>query len=153
MSALVPTFHETIVLPRSGQAIRERLAAITSNTVAPNPGEQPWFTGWVLEDRMRLSLRARRPGPYAPMAKGTLEETSSGCILFLRFSLFPNMEWMLRFWYAVLLVGSLTFSYLTRQPLAITGGLLPAVLIYFIVRSNFYLHLRPLRETIHRALA
>ena len=153
MSALVPSFRETIVLPRSGKEIRERLAAVTSNTVIQEPRNQPWFTGWVLEDRMRLALRGKRPGPYAPIAKGHLEETSSGCILFLRFSLLPHMEWLLRFWYAVLLVGGLGSTYLTRHPLAAVAGGLSAVLIYFIVRSNFYLHLRPLREAIHRAIA
>ena len=151
MSALVPTFHETIVLARSIKDIRERLAAITSNDI--HPPDSPWFTGWVLEDRMRLVLRASRPGPYAPVVKGQLEETSTGCILFLRFSLMPNMEWMLRFWYAVLLVGSLSFTYLTKQPLGVVAGLLTAVLIWFVVRSNFYLHLRPLRDAIHRAIA
>jgi hypothetical protein len=153
VSALVPSFRETIVLPRSGKEIRERLAAVTSNTVIQEPGDQPWFTGWVLEDRMRLALRANRPGPYAPVAQGKLEETSGGCILFMRFSLLPNMEWMLRFWYAVLLVGGLSFTYVTRQPMAAIAGLMIAVFIYLVVRSNFYLHLKPLRDAIRRAIA
>lgn len=152
MSVLVPTFHETIVLARSGKDIRGRLAAITSNDM-PTPDSSFWFTGWVLKDRVRLILRVTRPGPYAPVVKGQIEETSTGCILFLRFSLMPNMEWMLRFWYGVLLVGSLSFTYLTRQPLGVVAGLLTAVLIWFVVRSNFYLHLRPLRDAIHRAIA
>lgn len=154
MISLLPSFRETLVLRWNARDTYERLAASTSNKPFLQGDEQELlFSGWVLPERMRISLRSRRPTHYAPLVIGRLEGTSSGCLLLLKYTLFPTTRVLVQLWSVFIVLSAAIASYQLQNPYYLSGGALLLAAIYFIVWSNFQLQLRPLREAIHRVVA
>lgn len=153
MITLLPTFQETIVLSRTAEEIYGRLFASTSQKPFLQPDEHELlFSGWATPERFRLSLRSRRPSHFLPLVSGTLESTSFGCILFLRFSLFPATRMLLQLWSVLIIIGTLMIAYPYESYTSIPVGLLVLASIHLIAWSNFRIHLRPTREAIQRAV-
>ncbi|HNO32453.1 MAG TPA: hypothetical protein PKI78_11750 [Anaerolineales bacterium] len=154
MISLLPTFRETMVLPWSADDIHARLAASTSNKPFLQPDEHELlFTGWVMPRRMRISLRVRRGNYYLPLVIGQLEETSTGCILLLRYTLFPVTRLLLQLWTVLLVLGALMVSYQYSNLLFLPGGGMLIGIIYFITWSNFRLQLNMTHEAILRVVS
>lgn len=111
------------------------------------------FTGWVLDDRFRISLRTRRANHYLPLVIGRAETTSTGSILLLRYTLFPTIQLLLKLWTVLIALGVAisTFQHKTIYALWIASGML--FLMYFIVWSNFRMHLASTKETIRRIVS
>lgn len=154
MISILPTFSETLVLPRTGADIYQRLSVSTSNKPFLQPDEEELlFTGWVQPDRMRISLRGRRPSHFLPLVTGRMDLTRSGCILVLRYTLFPTTRLLLQLWSILIILGSLMTAYTYRSAVFTLAGLLLLIIIYLIAWSNFNLQLHATREAIHRVVA
>jgi hypothetical protein len=152
--SLLPSFEETLVLPRSREDTYKRLFVSTSQKPFRQPDEHELlFSGWVLPDRMRISLRSMRPAHFQPLVEGTLEASSSGCIMLLRYALFPSTRLLIQFWSLLIVLGSVITSYTIRSYTVSLVGLGLLIMIYLIAWSNFQLHLRTTRDAIHRVVA
>lgn len=110
------------------------------------------FNGWVKEERFRISLRVHRANNYLPLIAGEIESTSGGSILFVDYRLFPTTRMMLLLWTMLLILGSLIFSYQTKNVVILAGGTAAIVLIHAIVWSNFKLQLDITRKALHDLL-
>lgn len=153
MISLLPAHHETIVLPHPAESMNDIIAAATSNKPFRQSDESKlFFNGWVQENRFRLSLRGQRANHYLPLVIGHIESTSSGCILFIDYKLFPTTRLLLTLWTVLLTLGSIMASYQLKNMLYLGGGGAGILLLYAIAWSNFRLQLKPTREAFHRLL-
>lgn len=154
MIRVLPSFHETLVLPRKGPDTVSRLSVSTSNKPFLQPDEAHLvFTGWVTPDRFRISLRSRRHNHFLPLVVGAIDGTTTGCLVSLTYRLFPLTRYLLVGWTCLLLVGAAVTAYpLENYPAAVSlTGLL--VLMHVIAWSNFAIQLRLTREAIRRIVA
>lgn len=153
MITLLPSHHETIVLPQTAEAVFNKMHGATSNKPFMQPDERSLkFNGWVKEERFRISLRVHRANNYLPLVAGEIESTSGGSILFVDYRLFPTTRMMLLLWTLLLILGSLISSYQTKNVLYLAGGAAAIVLIHAIVWSNFKLQLDITRKALHDLL-
>lgn len=154
MISLLPTYRETLVLPRKAKDIEERLSASTSNKPFPQPDEaELLFSGWVKPDRFRIALRLRRPNHFIPLVIGTIDSTSSGCLVSLSYHLFPLTRVLLYGWTGFLLLGGAISLALFRNYPIVLGWAAVLALLHLITRSNFKLQLRLTRDALHRVVA
>lgn len=154
MITLLPSYRETLVLARSGEDTYRRLLVSTSQKPFIQPDESELlFTGWVRPDRLRVSLRNRRPSHFLPLVIGKLEVSSSGCILLLHYRLFPTVGLLIQLWSILIVIGTLMTGYSYRTYTPALFGVLLLLIMYLIAWSNFFLHLRPTREAIRRVVA
>jgi hypothetical protein len=149
--SLLPSHHETIVLPYSAETVFRKMYWATSDKPFLQPDEQNLkFNGWVKEHRFRISQRVHRANNYLPLVIGEIESTSSGCILFIDYKLFPTTRMLLVLWTILLVLGSLIFSYQTQNIAYLAGGFAAIALIHFVVWSNFNLQLDITRKALHQ---
>ncbi len=154
MISLLPSYRETLVSSRSTKDVLQRLSVSTSAKTFLQPDEpELLFTGWVLDDRFRISLRTRRANHYLPLVIGQAETTSTGSILLLRYTLFPTIQLLLKLWTVLIALGAAILTYQHKGIYAfwMASGFL--FLVYFIVWSNFRMHLATTKETIRRIVA
>jgi hypothetical protein len=148
---LLPTHHETLVLPIGVEEVIMRLSETTSNQVEPE--RKIYFNGWVKEDRFRISIRQRRPSNYIPIVKGDIEYTSRGSIIFMTYRLLPAVRLFLIFWTLLILSGSIFIGFQYANIVYPLSGLAILALIHLIVWSNFKLQLKLTRELILETLS
>jgi hypothetical protein len=142
-----------VVLPKPASEVYQILARATSHLPFVQLDEPKLhFNGWVKEARFRISLRQQRANHYLPLVVGQLEATSTGCILFLDYKLFPMTRLLLTLWTILLVLGSLTIWYQTKNIFVLPSGLVILLLIHFIVRANFSLQLKLTHTTLHNLL-
>lgn len=154
MISLLPSYHETIVIPRSQEEVYELISAASTNKPFLQLDESRlFFNGWVRRNRFRLSLRTQRLTHYSPLMIGKIETTSNGCILFLEYKLFPNIRAIVTLSAILVISVMLFFYYQTRQLAFPLGGLFLLGAVFFIIRSNFMLQLRPLRDAMYVLLS
>ncbi len=151
MISLLPSYRETLVSNRSTKDILQRLAVSTSDKPFLQPDEPELiFTGWVLDDRFRISMRTRRANHYLPLVIGQAEITSTGSILLLHYTLFPTIQLLLKLWTALIILGAGIGSYEMKSLHALWIAACLLFLMYFIVWSNFRMHLATTKEAIRR---
>lgn len=156
MISVLPQSSETLVVAMDGTEVRNRLLkatapkAATRSEIIRNPATV--FTGYVMEDRFRLSLKITRPNSFLPLIVGTIDPTSTGCLLFLNYKLFPSTRMYLTFWvlFSVLFGIFLTYHYKN-----IFTGLLFVFItaaILFISWANFKIQLKFTRQALQKVL-
>jgi len=151
--SLLPHHHETVVLPKPAHEVYQILAAATSHLAFFQSDEKKLhFNGWIKETRFRISLRQQRANHYIPLIIGQIEATSTGCLLFLDYKLFPMTRLLLTLWTILLVLGSLTVWYQAKNIFILPSGLAILLLIHFIVRANFSLQLKLAQKTLHNLL-
>ena len=101
-----PTEQETLVLPELAREVAHRLREATQPSVAQErlstPNQNAFlFNGQVKKRSFRLSQKITRPNNFLPFITGTIEPTSQGCLLFVRYRLFTMTIAFLVFWLVV----------------------------------------------------
>ena len=143
-----------MVIPKPAAEVFQILTEATSHKLFVQHDEQKlFFNGWVRETRFRISLRQRRANHYLPLVIGQIETTSTGCLLFLDYKLFPMTRLLMTLWTIFLILGSLVVWFQAKNIFVLPSGLAIIVLIHAIVRSNFSLQLKPTQEAMHNLLA
>lgn len=100
-----PTEQETLVLPIPARVVARRLREVTR---LREDQEDPsstrlLFNGAVDQHSFRLSQKITRPNNFLPFITGTIEPTSQGCLLLVRYRLFTMTIIFLLFWLMVTL--------------------------------------------------
>jgi len=149
---LLPSHDETLVLPFSAEEVFNRFSRVTSNDIASVRDKTILFSGWVKEDRFRISLKINRPNNYIPLAKGKIESTSSGCIIFIDYQLFPTTKLFVTFWLLLTCLFAIAIGFQYSSYWYFLGGLAIAISIYLITRSNFQIQLKITRQALLRVL-
>lgn len=100
------------------------------------------FVGSVQPGKFSISLKVSRPNSFLPLIKGTIEPTQSGCLLFMKASLFPSTRTYLIFWLLFILVAGVIVSGQYESPLVLAAPLLLDLAILWISWANFKMQLR-----------
>ena len=111
-----------------------------------------WFNGMIGQDRFRISKAVRRGDSFLPLMKGEVESTPRGCIIFVRYSLFPTTVLFLSFW-SVVLLSFAAYYFVGLQNISygsICVGL--AVLNYILGILFFQRQVKASRELFHELI-
>jgi hypothetical protein len=151
---LFPYRQETLVSPLSHQALLSQLSQVTRTQVAsqqgkgeqlPSPkGKQTLFNGNIAAADFRLSQVLSKGNTFLPLLIGRVEATPRGCLLFIRYRLFPTAVFFLVFWTIVLLSFSVFYFFVEQQYLY--GGLCLALALGNYAAAVFFFH-RQLRRS------
>ena len=149
---MFPQVTETWVSAQGRDEMVMALKRVTVSVDATVVVEKKYFTGWIENDRFRLSLYTHRPTPFIPIMHGMVESTSGGCVLFVRYSMVPATRIFLLFWTLfILAAGAIMYwQHVARAYLVWIFIILG--FIHLIAFANFFLHVKHCRETLRKVL-
>ncbi|MTI31854.1 hypothetical protein [Xanthovirga aplysinae] len=153
--SFLPVWWETIVLPQQADEIKYRIWRVTKSVRPelkwPNVQEKSFlFNGWIEDKHFRISRILTYPNNYIPLIIGEIEETSTGCIVFLKYKLFFFTRFFLIFWTIVTLLLSLFFLLFIRNNLYAFLSILTGGFNYLIVIINFNIQIDKSRKVLHK---
>jgi multidrug transporter EmrE-like cation transporter len=150
--SLLPSQSETLVLPLSAKAVFAKFSSATRNDLAALQDKSIVFSGWVKQDRFRVSVKINRPNNFLALIKGRIESTSSGSLVFLEYQLFPTTRLLVTFWLLFTLLFTAIVSFQFSSSYYLFSGLAVALGIYLITWSNFKIQRNIAREILLRIL-
>lgn len=154
---LLPLKNETLVLPIAAEDVEKKLW----NTVFPVKAGEPMpdkmdelflFNGWVKSRKFKISRRLKSPENFLPLMKGTIEETSLGSLLFIRYSLFFSSNVFLIFWSVITLFLTFFFIYFYGILLYAIIAFVLGVGNYVVALANFNIQVKKSRELLENVL-
>ena len=103
---LWPTESETLVLPAPADRVLRLLRnaiqpPASQNRLAVASREGYLFNGKIDGESFCLSQKITRPNNFLPLIVGTIDPTSQGCLVFVRYRLFNTTRLFLAFWSVV----------------------------------------------------
>lgn len=146
-----PYKRETIVSSLSEKELMTRLDLITSPPVRSKKylDQKASFIGTLDKNHFRISPKVNAPENFLPIIEGTIDTTSMGCIIFLKFKLFFSSMMFLTFWSGITLLVGAFFIFIIHQTnlglLSISAGLIN----YFF---TVYFFSRKVKESFNRLL-
>ena len=148
MISIFPNEHETFVRAESRD---ELLSKLEREIQKPFRGIRGvGLTGWIRGADFELTLQLRRHHLFMPVVTGSVEKTSKGAIIFLKYSLFAATRLLLLIWTVVLPVGGAIISYRSGNYGIISGALTFLVFLHVVAWSNFKLHVKTTQAVLHR---
>lgn len=150
MTALFPNDRETIVKPESPEEVLFKIASEIQKPFKGLRGEN--LTGWVKDSEFQLTIQLRRQHLFMPVVNGSVEKTSKGVIVFLRYTLFPGTRLLLFFWTCVMLIAGGFMSYRYSNYWIIAGCVAFLGILHGIAWANFNLHVKTTQKILHRVL-
>jgi hypothetical protein len=148
---LTPQKTKTLVLPLTAHEVLFRLDVAT-NPPDNSPHKFTPLMGRIGEDRFQLALRARRPNGFVPIATGKIEKTSSGCLIFLTYTLMPSTRFYLQFCSLVILISGAVAAFYYKDVLLSLAAIASVAIINLIAWANFKLHRKPLHNLLLEVL-
>jgi hypothetical protein len=149
---LLPQATETFVVAHRADVVVHRLSEITSPKLTDSNRPPRILAGWVKDDKFQLIIRNRRLNSFMPVAEGTIEGTSSGCIVFLRYRLMPMTRLYLVLWSLIALVSGISLGLFYQNIFLGIAALGIIILIHGIAWANFNVHHKPLHDIIFNVL-
>jgi hypothetical protein len=149
---LLPSHDETLVLPVSAIEVFNRLSRVIGNDVSAKQDRSILFSGWIKQDRFRISQKINRPNNYIALIRGKIEPTSSGCLVFIDYQLFSTTRLFLIFWLLFTFLFTTALSYLYSSMWYLLAGVSTVACMYWITRSNFRIQLKIVRNILLKVL-
>lgn len=116
---IFPHHSEILVSSFSCEEVARKIAAVTKRVnyldYSEYSKENCQFNGKIGDNRFRLSLMIKRADSFLPLINGKIEPTRTGCILFLKYTLFPSSTFFLAFWSMVTLLMAVLFVLYDNQ--------------------------------------
>ncbi|WP_291777962.1 hypothetical protein [Cecembia sp.] len=115
-----PKHNEVLVSSLTKKEVLEKLELVTKDPnfldyeARKENGYQ--FNGTLKKDSFRISLVITKADSFLPLIKGKLDDTPSGSILFLEYSLFPGSVFFLGFWSVVTILLFFFFGFTVEKP-------------------------------------
>ena len=153
-SMFIPRKRETVVLPIKTDEVLIRLAAVTrAVSLLTKKGETQYlFNGALSKGGFSISRLVDYPNNYIPLIKGRFEDSSRGCILFLRYDLFFSSMMFLVFWSALSILMSLFLFFMALENTYALISLGGGVANYMVTLLNFKKQVRQSRQLLFDAL-
>jgi hypothetical protein len=154
MLTLLPSHQETLVVALRGDEVLARLFTAIDNRVTKEEARgQIFFNGGVTNDRFRISLRIWRPNNYVPVVNARIDPTSTGCLLFIDYALFPATKLFVIFWLLFILAASIVSGYHWKNIIYLMAGVGIAAVAWWFVWYNFRIQLKATREALLKILS
>jgi len=139
----LPSNSETIVLGISIETALRQLQKYTQSSEEKKEAfNEIHFNGEVGKETFAVSLKITKPNNFIPLIQGRFEPTSTGCILFLNYSLFKSTQVYLIFWSAFTLIASLVSLLLLNEVWYAAGAFSALLLIQWIAWGNFNIQVK-----------
>ena len=145
-----PFERETIVLPVNGRRVAALIKEKTQTQAEEAKGRI--FKGIVHESQFTVTLRINRAQILIPQVHGDIEDTSAGCIVFLKYRFFPNTTFFLIFWTVVSFTLALVFLGPADNYLYGCLSLAFCIVNYLIALANFDVHLKHIKKALESVL-
>jgi hypothetical protein len=130
-----PSHSEILVSVFTQKEVEERLAKVTKNfnflDYDTRKAKGYKFNGTLEENGFIVSLVIQKGDSFLPLIRGKFEPTPKGCILFLKYSLFPSSVFFLGFWTIVTFLLTLFFGLVAKN-------LWYALLSFFLGFGNYF---------------
>ena len=135
---ILPVRKETIVLSESSEEVIQKIGYVTGKKRGGQVERPVLFVGNVGSGTFSITRHLSRPENFMPLIQGRFEETSNGCILFLRYTLQFSSRMFVVFWtVTTLLFAVFLWFIMSNAQLALTAM---AVLILNVAFSHFNFH-------------
>jgi hypothetical protein len=142
--------RETIVSSAKAANI---IALLTTETKSEaSAGKDFAFTGLVYEKSFRVSVNVAKPQNFIPLAEGTVDQTSTGSLILVKYRLFPSTRFFLIFWCLLTFLLALVFLGPGKNYLYGCLSLAGCIANYLIALANFGVHLKQTQKALHRVL-
>jgi hypothetical protein len=151
-----PNHSEVLVSSWTKEEVMERVDLVTRDAnfleyeLEKNKGYQ--FNGTLGRDSFRLSLVITKADSFLPLIKGKLESTPKGCILFLRYSLFPGSVFFLGFWSVMTVILAIFFAMVAGNFLFSGISLAVGIGNYLFAWNHFKRKIKISQEIFHELL-
>lgn len=153
---LLPYHSEILVSILSKKEVLSQLSKVTVEVNYLDRRTQQdqnfFFNGIVGQSGFKISKVVTRGDTFLPLLLGEVEETPRGCILFLRYKLFPGAFLFLSFWTVILLAASAFYILVTPNYLYATAALGLTALNYFVALFFFNRQVKISREILNKHL-
>jgi hypothetical protein len=149
--SIYPSVNETLVFTRSREEIYLLLIRAINNPVA-HDGIPKTLKGWVEDDRFELTITLRRQHLFMPLVRGRIEQTSKGSLVFLEYVLFPGTRLLITFWTVIIPIVSVVIGYKYDHYWVVSSFLFFIVIMHWVARVNFNLHLASTKKILHEIL-
>lgn len=150
MITLFPNDSETIVKTDRLEDVLHKIAAEIESPFKGLRSEN--LTGWVRDNDFQLTIQLRRHHLFMPVVDGSVEKTSKGVIVFLRYTLFPATRVLLTFWTFILPVAGAFISFRYENYWILAGALALIAVVHGVAWANFKLHVKTTQKVLHRIL-
>lgn len=160
--------QQTLVLTFSAEELCERLSQKTKPIQGSqdnfdeiyfrrfrerNVGTDFYFRGKVTEEKIAIYQALNYPEYFLPRIKGTIAETSQGCILFLKYQLFPSSKYFLLLSLFILMSIAFTFLLIAQNWLNFILVWVIGLGVYAVILSNFHRKVRISQNLLHKTLS
>ncbi|NJM24702.1 MAG: hypothetical protein HC859_03500 [Bacteroidia bacterium] len=156
MITLLPSARQTLVVALPWEETLSRLAGATrpsARSVKETDNPEAPFTGWVKANEFSVSISLQRPNSFVPLLTGKIERTTAGCIVFMRYRLFPTTQVYLVFWTVFSISIGTGIGHFTQHYSYLLFGLGSALLILWVSWANFKIQQRKTSEALTRLLS
>ncbi len=153
-----PFEEETIVSALTREEIINQISRVTHVPSINKTPKKYVFNGNVEESTFRISLKVNYPQNALPLAIGTIEPTSKGSIVFLKYQLFPATKVMLAVISGIIVSICITFVliYLEKAEVkylrAIAITVATGIFYYMTLILNFFKRKNQTRSTLEHIL-
>lgn len=157
LKRLFPFVQETIVSSYSAKEVYRRLWVVTlpgrDAEWEPDVDEKDLlFNGRVQKSHFRISLKVKRANNFLPLLRGSIEDTSRGSIVFIRYRLFIWTLSFLIFWSVLTTFFSIYFLY-EKAYVNAAFSLAMGIANYAISLLNFKKQVRVSSHTLRGVLS
>lgn len=137
-------YSETMVLAQDHDLIVKRLMRAISE------GE---IGGEVTNNKFTVTAKLIRPPQFQPRAEGTIESTSRGTVLFIRYQLQPATRVLLVVWSVIMIVIGLAGVILEHRYSWLITTIAMILLPRFIAIENIRIHKDTVKKAIVKAIS
>ncbi len=143
-----------MVLPVPMEKILTDLARVTRPvSLSVKKGETRYlFNGSVERGRFIISRKVDYPNNYIPLITGWVEDSTRGCILFLKYRLFFSSLIFLIFWSVVCILLSLFLFFMAGETTYALIALAAGATNYVVTLMNFHKQYSLSRKLLLKAI-
>lgn len=106
------------------------------------------FNGYLKGEEFKVSKKIGYPQNFLPQVTGNIEDTSSGCLVFLSFQLFPGTKFLFWLWFIVSLSIAILFLFKGNY-FAFSVAIFLFLFNHIVTVSNFNLHYKDTLKTFY----
>lgn len=151
-----PNHTEILVSSLSKSEVLNRLEAVTRdpNFLAYEAGQNQgyFFNGTLQKSGFSISQVIHKADSFLPLIQGKIEDTPSGSILFLNYSLFPGSIFFLAFWSVVTILLALFFGFIAHRYAFATASILLGLGNYIFAWTHFKRKILLSKKIFHELL-
>jgi hypothetical protein len=130
----LPAKDEFLIFPFSKEYARRQLK---DELALSSSDKNKKFVGWIEGENFRICKKLSRPDNFSPVLKGTIDASSKGIIIVIKYRLMFSTKMFLLFWSLLLLFLSLFFILQYNAILYGIIALAMGIINYLIVYINF----------------